>query len=179
MSSRDIRHRPAKQLAAAAAAYQVADVIPRCAECAKPCCRLESLVLELDWQRIKVLWRLEESRAAFDRRLASGQGPEEIRESDGLYYAYRKPCPAYDEVGCGCRIYDRALKPAGCTDFPVYEDGGRVVADLRCEAVDIESLTAWLARAIGPGFRIARSADAEFPFLVSLSVSKPANRRRG
>lgn len=176
-SSRDFRHRLAKKLAVAAAAYQVAEVIPHCAECAKPCCRLESLVLELDWQRIKVLWRLEESRAAFDRRLASGQGPEEIREGGGLYYAYRKPCPAYDEVGHGCRIYDRALKPAGCTDFPVYEDDGRVVADLRCEAVDIEALTAWLARAIGPEFRIARSADAEFPFLVSLSVKKAAGRR--
>lgn len=172
MNSRDTRRRLANELAAAAAAYQVAAVIPHCAECAKPCCRLESLVLELDWKQFKALWRIEESRTAFDRRLASGQGPEEIRAGDGLYYAYRKVCPAYDQAAHSCRVYDRDLKPAGCTDFPVYEDRGSVVADLRCEAVDLEALAAWIARAVGRGFRIVQSADEEFPFLVTLSVKR-------
>lgn len=172
MNSRDTRRRLPNELAAAAAAYQVAAVIPHCAECAKPCCRLESLVLELDWKQFKALWRIEESRTAFDRRLASGQGPEEIRAGDGLYYAYRKVCPAYDEGRHSCRVYDRDIKPAGCSDFPVYEDRGSVVADLRCEAVDLEALAAWIARAVGRGFRIVQSADEEFPFLVTLSVKR-------
>ena len=60
----------------------------------------------------------------------------------------------------------------GCSDFPVYEDRGSVVADLRCEAVDLEALAIWIARSVGRGFRIVQSADEEFPFLVSLSVRK-------
>lgn len=173
MSSRDTRRRLARELAAAAAAYQAAAVSPRCGECAKPCCRLDPLVLELDWQRLKGLWRLDESRTAFDRRLASGKGPMEIRARDGVYYAHRKVCPAYDEARRTCRVYDRELKPPGCTDFPVYSDRGCVIADLRCEAVDLTALTAGIARAIGPigqEFRIVQSADADFPFLVLLSV---------
>lgn len=170
MSTRASRRLLAKELAAAATAYQAAAVIPHCAECGKPCCRLDSLVLELDWKQLKVLWRLGESRTAFDKRLSSGEGPEEIRARDGLYYIHRKACPAYDEAFGSCRIYDRELKPSGCTDFPVYEDRGRVIADLRCEAVDIKALAAWIARSIGRESRIVQSADEEFPFLVTLSV---------
>jgi len=166
----------AKELAAAAAAYQTATVIPHCAECAKPCCKLESLVLELEWKQVKTFWRLEESRPAFDRRLASGKGPEEIREGNGLYYIHRKACPAYDETGRSCKIYGQDIKPIGCSDFPVYEDQGSVVADLRCEAVDLETLVAWIARAVGREFRVIQSADEEFPFLVTLSVKKLAGR---
>jgi len=177
MNSRDARRLLAKELAAAAAAYQVAAVIPHCAECAKPCCRLDPLVLELNWKQLKALWQLEESRAAFDRRLSSGKGPEEIRAGDGLYFAHRKACPAYDEERRSCRVYGRELKPTGCTDFPVYEDQGCVVADLRCEAVDLKALATWIARSVGKGFRIVQSADEEFPFLVSLAVRKVAGRR--
>lgn len=172
MSRRSSRRLLAQELAAAAAAYQTAAVVPHCAECAQPCCRLESLVLELDWQQLKSFWRLEESRTAFDRRLSSGEGPEEIRAGGGLYYIHRKACPAYDEAQRSCRVYGQALKPLGCTDFPVYEDRGDVVADLRCEAVDLEALTDWIARAVGREFRIVPSANEEFPFLVSLSVKR-------
>ncbi|MFZ2266942.1 MAG: hypothetical protein WAV95_05110 [Azonexus sp.] len=160
----------ARELVAAAAAYQTAAVIPHCAVCAKPCCRLDSLVLELEWQQLKSFWRLEESRPAFDRRLSSGQGPEEVRAGNGLYYIHSKACPAYDEAGHACRAYDQALKPAGCTDFPVYEDQGGIIADLRCEAVDLKALTSEIARTVGSGYRIVQTADEEFPFLVSLSV---------
>lgn len=177
MSSRDTRRPLAKELAAAAAAYQAAAVVPHCGECMKPCCRLDALVLELDWKRIKVFWRLGESRTAFDRRLSAGEGPEEIRAGNGLYYVHSKACPAYDEAGRSCQVYDRELKPSGCTDFPVYEDRGSVVADLRCEAVDREALAASIARSVGPEFRIVQSADEEFPFLVSLSVKRVAGRR--
>jgi Fe-S-cluster containining protein len=177
MSSRDARRRLAKELVAAAADYQAAVVIPHCAECAKPCCRLDPLVLELNWKQLKALWQLEESRAAFDRRLSSGKGPEEIRARDGLYFAHRKACPAYDEERRSCRVYGRELKPSGCSDFPVYENQGCVVADLRCEAVDLETLTTWIARSVGREFCIVQSADEEFPFIVSLSVKKVAGRR--
>lgn len=167
----------ATALQAAAASYQEAHVIPHCTACAKPCCRLESLVLELNWKQVKVFWRLDESRAAFDRRLAAGRGPEEIRAGNGLYYAHRKPCPAYDETQRGCRVYGQAIKPAGCSDFPVYEDGDRIIADLRCEAVDIDVLAAWMGEALGPAYRIVRSADPDFPFLVSLTLRRTGTRR--
>ncbi|WP_374342729.1 hypothetical protein [Azonexus sp.] len=172
MSRRKPRPRLAGELAAAAAAYQAAAVIPHCPECAKPCCKLESLVLELEWKQIKSFWRLDESRPAFDRRLAAGKAPREIREAGGLYYVHGKPCPAYDDAGACCRVYDQAIKPAGCSDFPVYEDGNRITADLRCEAVDLDALTESIARAVGPGFRIVRTADEEFPFIVSLTLKR-------
>lgn len=177
MSSRDARRLLAKELAAAVDAYQASVVIPHCAECSKPCCRLDPLVLELEWKQVKVFWRLDESRTAFDRRLSSGKGPEEIRAGNGLYYAHGKACPVYDEAAQSCRVYGQELKPAGCSDFPVYEDGDYVVADLRCEAVDLAALAAWIARAVGPEFRVVQSADKEFPFLVSLSVKKVGGRR--
>jgi Fe-S-cluster containining protein len=175
MSNRESRRLLAEGLAVAAADYQVAVVIPHCTECAKPCCRLDPLVLELDWKQLKALWQIGESRTAFDRRLSSGKGPEEIRARDGLYYVHRKVCPAYDEAHRSCRVYDRELKPSGCTDFPVYQDRGSVVADLRCEAVDLMALETWIARSVGREFRIVQSADEEFPFLVSLSVRRVAS----
>ena len=170
MSPRPPRHALAKELAAAAAAYQAADIVPHCTTCSKPCCSLQTLVLELEWKQIKSLWQIEASRPAFDKQLATGKGPEEIRAGNGLYYVHSKPCPAYDQ-SCGtCRIYGQDLKPAGCSDFPVYEDGGHLLADLRCEAVDLKALSARIARALGDGYRIIQSADKEFPFLVTLSV---------
>jgi Fe-S-cluster containining protein len=172
MSKRKSRRLLTEALKVAAANYQLAVVIPHCAECAKPCCRLDPLVLELDWQRLRALWQIEESRAAFDRRLRSGKGPEEIRAGNGLYYAHRKACPAYDETHRLCRVYERELKPAGCTDFPVYPDRGGLIADLRCEAVDLNALANWIARSVGREFRILQSADEEFPFIVSLSVRR-------
>ncbi|MGE5470187.1 MAG: YkgJ family cysteine cluster protein [Bacteroidota bacterium] len=176
MSTGNPRRRLANELAAAAAAYQAAAVVPHCTRCTKPCCRLDVLVLELEWKQLKSFWRLEESRPAFDRRLSAGQGPEEIRAGNGLYYIHSKPCPAYDETRGSCRVYDQELKPAGCSDFPVYEDGGSIVADLRCEAVDLAALVAWVARAVGPEFRVVHSADGEFPFLVTLSLRKVSAR---
>lgn len=172
------RQRLATELAAAAAAYQASAVIPHCTKCAKPCCKLDVLVLEMEWKQVKTLWKISEARAAFDRRLSSGAGPVEIRESEGLYFIHSKPCPAYDEGAGSCRIYGQELKPVGCSDFPVYEDSGSIMADLRCEAVDIEALTAWIARTLGPEVRIVRSADREFPFLVTLSVRSSRSKRK-
>jgi hypothetical protein len=145
----------------------------------QPCCRLDALVLELNWKQVKVFWQLRESRAVFDQRLAAGTGPEEIRAMDGLYFAHRKPCPAYDLTERNCRVYGQELKPAGCTDFPVYEHQGSVIADLRCEAVDLAVLGRQMESAVGPGVRIVQLPDADFPFLVTLSVQRDADTNPG
>src|SRR5574343_1101734 len=131
MSAKPVRQSLVATLAEAAAAYQEAHVIPHCGVCQAPCCALTSLVLELSWKQVKVLWRIDEARAAFDQRLAAGQGPTEIRAGNGLYYAHQKPCPAYDLTARTCRVYDQPVKPAGCSDFPVYADGDSITADLR------------------------------------------------
>lgn len=178
MSPRPPRPSLAATLQSAAEAYQNEHVIPWCTRCSAPCCRLDTLVLELNWKQVKVFWKLDEVRAAFDRRLASGQGPEEIRAGDdGLYYAHRKPCPAYDQKQATCQVYGQAIKPLGCSDFPVYGDGDCLTADLRCEAVDLAALTDFVARALGSAYRIVQSADRDFPFLVSLSVRRRSARK--
>lgn len=164
---------PLQILQQAAASYQEAHVIHRCATCADPCCGLQTHVLELNWKQVKVFWHLDTSRAAFDAQLAAGNGPKEIRAGNGLYYVHQKSCPAYDLTQRTCRVYDQPIKPTGCTDYPVYCDGDRLVADLRCEAVNIDALVAWVARTLPPGLRIVQTADKDFPFLVSISV-RPA-----
>ncbi len=182
MSGTMLRPSLAEQLQAAAAAYQEAHVIPHCSVCEQPCCRLDKLVLEMDWKQVKTLWKIEDARAAFDRKLAAGQGPVEIREGNGLYYIHTRPCPAYDEAGHSCRVYGQDVKPPGCSDFPVYEDGGCVMADLRCEAVDLDALLAWLTERLGPEFRIVESADRDFPILITLAIrrqgAKPGSGKR-
>lgn len=158
----------------AALTYQQAHVVKHCPTCSKPCCRLDTLVLELDWQQVMVFWQIDKSRSAFDRLLSSGKGPREIRTAGGRYFIHQKACPAYDDEGRSCRVYNQPLKPAGCSDFPVYRDGDCIIADLRCEAVNLEALLAWLGNVVGPEFRISHAADQDFPFLVTLKT-----RRRG
>ncbi|AXS80425.1 YkgJ family cysteine cluster protein [Dechloromonas sp. HYN0024] len=172
MTNSHTRRHLATELASAAAAYQVAQVIPHCPDCARPCCRLDALVLDLEWKQIKVFWKIEESRKTFDRRLSTGDGPVEIREAEGRYYVHSKPCPAYDLTAKSCQVYGQDIKPVGCSDFPVYEDSGDVIADLRCEAVDLDAVVDWIGRAIGPEWRVVQKADEDFPFLVTLSVRR-------
>lgn len=171
MSSRSPRQRLTLQLVAAAAAYQNEVVIPHCPQCAQPCCKLDALVLELEWRELKTIWQLKESRKEFDQRLASGKGPVEIRPANGLYYAHKKVCPAY-VPGQGCRVYNQDVKPPGCSDFPVYEDGGDVVADLRCEAVNLNELAERMGKAAGAGYRVVRKEDEQFPFLVTIALER-------
>jgi len=159
---------PLSRLHRVARGYQAEVVIPRCEGCRRPCCRLESLVIELDWPRLRALWGIEEAREAFDRRLARGEGPPEIRAEGGMYYAHGSVCPAFR--GGRCAVYDTPAKPPGCTDFPVYEDEGRLVADLRCEAVDPDEVEARLLAAFPPPARLRRRPDRRFPFLVRWTV---------
>lgn len=176
--------RAAEVVADAARGFQRDAVVPRCPTCREPCCLLQTLVLELDWRRMKGLWGLAETRREFDAALARGEGPPEIRTQEGRYYAYRRPCPAFDEGTRRCRVYGTPLKPTGCGDFPVYPEPGRLVADLRCEAVDAAAVADRLRAALGPGYRVRRRTDAEFPFLVYLtwhrvtSPPRPSGRRR-
>ena len=162
----------AQRLARAAEAYQAAVVIPHCARCSAPCCRLDKLVLDLEWRQVRVLWQVQAPRAEFDRELDAGQGPQEIRRAHGRYYVHQKPCPAYDETAGNCRVYGQDIKPPGCSDFPVYEDEGNLIVDLRCEAVDLDALIARLKPALGSAYRLTEQADRDFPFLVTLSVKK-------
>lgn len=168
----------ARELAGVAQTFQALHVIPRCAGCRRPCCRLETLVLELDWKRLRALWGLDDQRSSFDARLARGQGPPELRARDGFYYAYRKVCPAYDGGKRSCRVYATGLKPPGCTDFPVYEQDGALVADLRCEGVSLEELERFVSEALGAKVTTKRFVDPEFPFLVTLRCG-PSGRAHG
>lgn len=149
---------------------QAEAVLPHCDRCRRPCCRLETLVLELDWRRLRALWGLRSSRREFDAALARGEGPPEIRPQDGLYYAHRRVCPAYRERRCA--VYDSPLKPTGCDDFPLYEEDGGLRADLRCEALDADRVEAAVRRALPPGFRVRRRADPDFPFLVTFRTER-------
>jgi Fe-S-cluster containining protein len=170
-------NRPSPQaLGDAVSAYQADVVIPHCPACSRSCCRLDPLVLELNWKQLRTIWMIEEPRAVFDRRLRAGEGPADIREGNGLYYAHGKACPAFDENGQRCRVYGQPVKPVGCSDFPVYEDGDVIVADLRCEAVRLEDLQAAVAKSVGPAFRVHSSADRDFPFMVTLSVRRAGGR---
>jgi len=165
----------ATELARVARGIQTRVVLPHCPVCRAPCCLLETLVLELTWKRLKGLWGLPETQAAFDRRLERGEGPVEIRPQDGFYYAHGSPCPAYEERVC--RVYRSRLKPPGCSDFPVYEEEGRLVADLRCEALDAGAVEAELRQAAGPGCRVTRTADRDFRFLVRFGAGRLSPRR--
>jgi len=136
-------------------------------------------VLELTWKRLQGLWNLSVPRRVFDLGLRRGEGPPEIRARDGLYYAHGRVCPAYR--GGECSVYGSWLKPPGCSDFPLYEEDGGLVADLRCEAVDLEEVEEELRRALGPGNRVERCPNPEFPFLVTMKArrSRRDGHRRG
>ena len=154
----------------AAAEYQRRHVVPHCPSCSRPCCKLEAVVLELDWPRAQRLYAIGTTKRRFDASLQDGSGPAHIRAADGMYYAYGQPCPAYDDVAKGCRVYGTDAKPPSCSDFPVYDDDGAVTADLRCEAVDLDVLQRELEAAIGaPIERVVE--DDRFPFLVRLRAA--------
>ncbi len=149
-------------------AYQRDAIIPHCASCARPCCKLDDVVLDLDWKRAQALYQIKSSRRAFNRSLHDGSGPTTIQEHHGRYYAHGAPCPAYDGGG-RCRVYGTDVKPPSCSDFPVYLDGDGLTADTRCEAVDVDALEAHL-RAAFPAKRVRRAVDPSFPMFVTFDV---------
>ena len=116
------------------------------------------------------------SRREFDQLLERGEGPTEIRSQDGLYYAHGRVCPAYR--GGRCEVYTSRLKPTGCSDFPLYEENGGLVADLRCEAVVLEEVEGALRQTLGTRYQIKRSRNPEFPFLVTWRARRIRPKRR-
>ena len=153
-----------------AADFQKQRVIQHCTKCMRPCCKLDTLVLELNWKQVKTLWERVEPRAAFDKLLSEGKGPQEIRAGNHLYYIHTKPCPAYDDAGGLCRVYDQPIKPVGCSDFPVYAEGNTITADLRCEAVNINALVQFVNETLGQKLQAYYSSDKTFPFLATVRI---------
>src|SRR5687768_5429994 len=48
----------------AAKVYEAQAVAPHCTSCRTPCCRLQTVVLELDWPRVERLYQIGKSRRA-------------------------------------------------------------------------------------------------------------------
>lgn len=151
-------------------------VVPHCATCREPCCALRTVVLELDWRRLRALYDIPETQRAFDARLAAGQGPSYLRKQGDTYYAHGEPCPAWDVTTRRCRVYGTDLKPPTCTDFPVYADGDGITADTRCEAVAVETLRRHLETSAGA--RLRAEPDEDFPELVTLVPLQRRDRER-
>jgi Fe-S-cluster containining protein len=149
--------------------FEAQVVIPHCVSCKHPCCKLEQVVLELDWKRAQALYQIGLPRREFNRTLKDGTGPAHIKEAAGIYYAHQKPCPAYDDVSKKCNVYNSWEKPDNCSDFPVYEDGDVVTTDQRCEAMDLDALEAHLKKTFGDVV-VEREPDPRFPVIVSLRV---------
>jgi Fe-S-cluster containining protein len=166
---------PPAELARAAKSYEAAAVLPHCPTCSQPCCKLEQVVLELDWPQAQALYQITTKRRAFEKSLDDGTGPAFVRAAHGMFYAFRSPCPAYDDATKRCGVYGTKTKPSSCDDFPVYQDDGAITADLRCEAVDVDAFTASLRADLGD-VDIERSRDERFPFLVTLRVARRSSR---
>jgi Fe-S-cluster containining protein len=133
-------------------------VIPHCAVCSKPCCKLETVVLDLEWPQVRELYKITSSKKQFDQNL-----PSYIRVQDGKYYAHGEQCPAY--VDARCSVYEK--RPTSCRDFPIYEDGDAITVDTRCEAIDV----AEIEKALG---NVTAVVDRDFPVLVSF-ISQAEN----
>jgi len=162
-----------ERLRAAARAFEEAVVIPHCQACQRPCCGLGDVVLELDFSQVQQLYRIEKPKKEFDRNL-----PTAIRKQGDRYYAHGEPCPAFNATTRLCTVYQTTTKPQECSDFPIYEDGDVVTADLRCEAVrdNLATLRQQLAESVGGA--LVEDKDDEFPdtFLAFSSVPEVKKR---
>ncbi|HSH69759.1 MAG TPA: hypothetical protein VK997_07560 [Deferrisomatales bacterium] len=169
---------PGRVFPAVVAAVHGRWILPHCPRCVRPCCTLETLVLEFTWRQLRLLWGIRAPRREFDARLAEGRGPAEVRTQDGAYYVHKKVCPAYRDGLCA--VYDSDLKPSGCSDFPLYvDDRGDLLADLRCEALSLDQVEAELRARLPPAASVRRRPHPEFPFLVAFRITPPgpAGRR--
>ena len=161
---------PARVFPAVVEAVHTRWVLPHCPSCARPCCNLETLVLEFSWRQLRLLWGIRVPRGEFDERLAKGRGPAEVRTQDGVYYVHKKVCPAYRDHLCA--VYESDLKPSGCSDFPLYvDDRGDLLADLRCEALSLDQVEAELRARLPPATPVRRRPHPEFPFLVTFRIT--------
>jgi Fe-S-cluster containining protein len=132
--------KPLDHLVRIAKAYEAKKVIPHCPSCAQPCCKLETVVLDMTWKQAQHLYQIKATRSQFTRMLHEDEGPPHLKESHGKFFAHKAPCPAYDPAGKGCKVYGTEHKPQACSEFPVYADGDALTVDLRCEAVSLTEL---------------------------------------
>lgn len=173
MSTRD-----PTRLLAAAKAWERAVVIPHCRQCARPCCALTDVVLDLSANEVHALYRI--GPATKDNDL-----PSTIRRQGKRFFAHGAPCPAFDTGSHRCAVYDTDDKPLGCSDFPVYADGDGITADLRCEAVaaHLAGLEDALVEALDDGATLEVATDPDFPdtfvfFQVEDGTSKPTSTKQ-
>ncbi|MBI5450023.1 MAG: YkgJ family cysteine cluster protein [Gammaproteobacteria bacterium] len=161
----------AKRLLRTLQDYQRRRVIPHCAVCSRPCCRLTDVVLEFDWPQLAQLYRIDTAKRTFDRSLQDGSGPQYVRKMDGRYFTHGSPCPAYDQRSKQCAVYSTGLKPQGCSDFPLYVDGAAIIADTRCEALDIDELLGQLQQQ-APERVVAVRPDEQFPVIKRITLRR-------
>ncbi len=152
-------------------AFQREVVLPHCPRCARPCCALTDVVLDLSFAQASALYRIGSSKPSADAAL-----PASLRRQGGRYYAHGAPCPAFDQASHRCGVYGTATKPQGCSDFPVYEDGDVVTVDLRCEAA--AGALATLRDRLGAVGLVDEQADADFPD-VFVTFARPRAARGG
>lgn len=156
-----------RALLQAAKAFEADVVVPHCVRCARPCCGLSDVVLELSFAQTQRLYSITSSKKDFDAAL-----PSMIKKQGDRYYAHGEPCPAYG-ADKRCGVYSTSTKPQSCSDFPVYDDGDAVTADLRCEAVrdNLAELRKRL-RAVAAG-RLVEERDPDHPdTFLSFVLSK-------
>lgn len=134
-------------------AWQREHIIPHCPECAKPCCNLDELVLDLSKRELAALYQITPKKL-----------PAHIKAHEGRYYAHGKPCPAY--VDKKCTHY--ATRPEGCRDFPIYQDGDAITVDTRCEAVNADAVE----RALKASFDRVERAESGFAELLVFEISR-------
>lgn len=151
-----------------ASEYQRQHVIPHCASCSRPCCMLTDVVLEFEWPHYVSIYNIDVPQREFDKSLRDGSGPQDVRKMDGIYYTHGAPCPGYDLQTKTCKLYGSELKPENCSDFPVYRDGNILVADTRCEAVDVATFLRHLQQAL-PDIEMHNVPDDEFPVINRIS----------
>jgi len=140
-------------------------VLPHCPRCARPCCALTDVVLDLSPREASALYGITKKSAL----------PASLRRQRGRFYAHGAPCPAFDLVTHRCGVYDTDAKPVGCTDFPLYRDGDEVVADLRCEAVrdNAAALEDALVQALPDDHELVVMQDAEHKDLFIRFAAAP------
>ena len=167
--------KPLDHLVRLAKAYEARVVIPHCPSCSKPCCKPETVVLDMNWKQAQHLYQIRGTEQAFAQKLHDNEGPEHLKESHGKFFAHGAPSPAYDLGTKGCKVYGTPYKPHACSEFPIYADGDALTVDLRCEAVSLEDLDDELAQAKGT---VTRHANEQFPFLITYEIEPPKKPKR-
>lgn len=162
---------PKTDLTEALNQFQQQKINSHCSSCSRPCCLLTDVVLDFTWPQFTALYEIKISQRQFDQGLQQRGEPTYIRKQEGLYYAYGSPCPAYDTANKKCNVYNTPLKPVNCSDFPLYFDGDEIIADSRCEALDLATLLTQLRQTF-PTLHFRHTQDRQFGEINRIRVKK-------